>query len=67
MPYKFMFGRTINTFERLSDEPSNDEVTSVAQRAVEIRKLHEKTIPNALENKSKPKKYKKQIKINKQV
>ena len=45
-----MFGRTMNTFERWSDEPSNDEVASVAQRAAEIRKLHEETIPNALEN-----------------
>ena len=49
-PYELMFGRTMNTFERWSDEPSNDEVAAVAQRAAEIRKLHEETIPNALEN-----------------
>ena len=28
----------------------NDEVAAVAQRAAEIRKLHEESIPNALEN-----------------
>ena len=45
-----MFGRSMNTFERWSDEPYNDEVAAVAQRSAEIRKLHEETIPNALEN-----------------
>ena len=45
----------MNTFERWSDEPSNDEVAAVAQRAAEIKKLHEVTIPNALENINKAK------------
>ena len=45
-----MFGKTMNTFERWPDRPSKYEVAVVAQWAAEIRKLHEGTIPNALEN-----------------
>ena len=47
-PNELMFGRSMNIFERWSDEMSNNEVAAIAQKAAE--KLHEETFPKALEN-----------------
>ena len=36
-PYELMFGRTINTFDRWSDESSIEEASALFQKAAEIK------------------------------